>query len=243
MLNCAQTDALLDALMDGALTDADRVSLDAHCAECEECAGRLRLTEEMRRMFSETAPELDVPLEAQAAWRGAIRQEAARRRRRNLTRWAGVIAAALVVAVGGFLAFRTPARTDMAAAPVPAMGESAVMAENVAVVEADGQDEEFESIDIAASRAMPMIERRMRVEDLDRTCAYMADLAREYEGGIEQQRFDAGANLFVDLPAENAADFLSAAAHYDVDGSFDASADVEAEAGRVSMLLVLEEKR
>ena len=77
MLNCAQTDALLDALMDGALTDADRQSLNAHCAGCTACAERLRLTEEMRRMFSETAPELDVPLTAQAAWRGAIRQERA----------------------------------------------------------------------------------------------------------------------------------------------------------------------
>ena len=125
--------------------------------------------------------------------------------------------------------------------PVPA-SENALMAESVAVVEADGQ-EDSESIDTAASRAMPMIERRMTVEDLDRTCAYMADLAREYDGEIEDQRIEAGANLYVELPAENAADFLSAAAHYDVDGTFDAACDVEAEAGRVSILLVLEEKR
>lgn len=235
-MNCAQTDAMLDALMDGTLPEADLEGLQTHCAQCAECAEKLRLTQGMRRMLSDLTPEMDVPLQAQAAWRKAVRAEADKRRHRNLTRWAGGIAAALVVAVGGMFALRQAPAKD---APMAAMEKS------VAVIEADG--EAFgESIDSAASLAMPMVERRMRVEDLDRTCAYMADLAREYEGSIEEQRFEADdaqcANLYIDLPAENAADFLAAAAHYDLDGGAEDLADVGGGDETVSILLTLEAK-
>ena len=83
----------------------------------------------------------------------------------------------------------------------------------------------------------------MVVEDLDRTCAYMADLVSEYEGTLEVQRYETDgvdcANLYIELPAENAADFLEAAAHYDVSGTLESAANAEDAEGRVSLLLVL----
>ena len=242
-MNCAQTDALLDALLDDALTEPDRAALQAHCAGCSCCGEKLRATQALRDMFSEAAPELDVPLTAQAGWRTAVTEVAARRRR-GLTRWAGGIAAALVVTIGGFFALRGPsAATD--AAPRAIMEKSATFErDSVAVVEADG--EAMESIGTAAFRAMPMVERRMAVEDLDSTCAYMTDLVREYEGTLEERRYEADgarcADLSIDLPAENAGDFLAAAAHYDSNGTFGEAPDVTVAEGRVSMLLVLEAK-
>ena len=61
-MNCTQTDALLDAYMDDALAEGDRAALAAHCADCPACAEKYRATEVMKRMFSEMAPEVDVPL-------------------------------------------------------------------------------------------------------------------------------------------------------------------------------------
>lgn len=240
MMNCAQTDALLDALLDGDVQESDQAALQAHCAHCAACAEKLRATQAMKRVLLEIPPEMDVPLTAQTAWRKAVKAEAQKRRVRGWTRWAGGIAAALVVAVGGFFALRgapQPSRAAMDNGIVP-------LQESVAVVEADGQD--YESLDAVALRAAPDLERRMTVEDLDRTCAYMADLVREYEGTLEERRYEADgarcADLSIDLPAENAGDFLAAAAHYDSNGTFDEAPDVTVAEGRVSMLLVLEAK-
>lgn len=289
MANCAQIETLLDAWMDDALTGAELAELDAHCAECPACAAKARATQALRDMFSETAPELDVPLEAQAAWRGAVKAEADRARRRTWTRWAGGIAAALLVALGSFFALR-PNAADVKKMEAATTGA----AQNVAVVEADGMEaletaaESAEAYDMDADSAescemeaedydeavnenaapaqgqkslaaasgvayranaapvAPAHERRMTVQDLDRTCAYMADLISEYEGSLDEQRFEADgakcANLFIDIPAENAADFLKAAAHYDTGDAPDETDAGGFGAGRVSLLLVLTEK-
>ena len=61
----------------------------------------------------------------------------------------------------------------------------------------------------------PMQEIEMTVGDLDKACARLRDLASEYEGSIDEQRFEANgvqcANLYVDLPYGNAGEFLEAA--------------------------------
>ena len=268
-MDCTQLEACLDRLMDGELSQDEQRELDAHCSTCEACAEKVRSTQLMKALLEELPDEIDVPLTAQASWRSAVKEEVRKRRMRTAVRWAGGIAAALAVALGGMFALNRPAGQDV---------QYAVMEKGVQRIEADGAmeaeaipeagaapetfdmdaaepfaeanglmaDEAMaagESIDTAVSRAMPMHEWTVTVEDLDRTCAYMADLVSEYEGTLEEQRYETDgadcANLYIELAAENAGDFLEAAAHYDLDGTLAGAADdVDAE-GRVSLLLVL----
>ena len=237
-MDCSQVDRLLDALMDDTLTQSERDTLEAHCADCAACAAKLRATQDMMRLFADMAPEADVPLHVQANWRKAVKAEAGKTGMRRFYRLAGGIAAVLVVALSTTFALRSrPA--EVAATPMM----DAAMEQSVAMLEADGQADE-ESIDTAVSRAMPMHEISMTVEDIGKTCEYMSDLVSEYEGEMDVQRFEeegkACANLYIDLPSENAAEFLNAASHYDL-GNGAIPSDETAAGERVSMLLVLKE--
>ena len=237
-MNCDQVDRLLDELMDDVISAENLDLLETHCETCPACAEKLNATRDMKRLFSDMAPEVDVPLETQAKWRRAVRAEADKRGMKRFYRLAGGIAAVLVVAFGATFALRSqPAQMQ------PMTYESRGVDQNIAMIETDGAMEE--SISTAASRAMPMHEVAMTVADLDRTCEYMADLVSEYEGSMDEQRFDedgrACANLYIELPAENAAEFLNAASHYDVEDRASAvDIDTSAEE-RVSVLLVLKE--
>lgn len=243
-MNCKQTDEYLDRMMDGELSEADSAALEAHCVSCAECAAKLAANRQLMRLFSETAPEIDVPLEVQAAWRKGVREEAQRMSRRRRLRWLSGIAAAVVVALGVTTALMArPSRN--------AMEKSAVLSTDaieetfdaaMPLYEADNAMEE-EILTAGESRAMPMREYGMTVEDLDRTCAYMADLVSEYEGEMDEQRLEADgracANLYIDIPSQHAVEFLDAAAHYDKTGStpeIDLNGETD---GMVSMLLVL----
>lgn len=237
-MDCTQVDRLLDELMDEVISPDDLRALEAHCEACPACAAKLNATRDMLRLFADMAPEADVPLNVQASWRRAVKDEAKKTGgMKHVYRYVAGIAAAMVVAIGATFALNNRPAQNIAPAAV-----EADMARSVAMIEADGQSDDIaeESIDTAVSRAMPMHELTITVEDLDRTCAYVADLVREYEGEVDEQRFDAGANLYIDLPAENASEFLNAAAHYDLNNG-DMPEITGAAGERVSMLLVLKE--
>ena len=126
-----------------------------------------------------------------------------------------------------------------------------------ALIETDGaaeavvmaeEAEDAEEVSFAAeaanmpvkTAAAPMREIGMVVEDVSRVCEYARDLAQEYEGDIDIQLFDedgvACANLYIDLPAANAPEFLEAMRHFDHSG---APADAFDADGQTSLLLVL----
>ena len=238
-MNCIQVDQLLNDLMDEVISPDDLRALEAHCDDCPTCRSKLNATRDMLRLFADMAPEADVPLNVQAKWRSAVKAESKKVRAKGLYRWAAGIAAALVVAIGATFMLNMP----QSATPLM---EAAPMARSVAMIEADGLEASEEAIDTAVSRPVPTLELAMTVEDLNRTCAYMADLISEYEGGMDEQRFDkdgrACANLYIDLPAENAAEFLNAASHFDLGHA--EMPDIDAsEADRVVMLLVLKEAK
>lgn len=239
-MNCIQVDQLLDDLMDEVISPDDLRALEAHCDDCPTCKSKLIATRDMLRLFADMAPEADVPLNVQAKWRSAVKAESKKVRAKGLYRWAAGIAAALVVAIGATFMLNMP----QSAAPLM---EAAPMARSVTMIEADGQSEAMEeAIDTAVSRPVPTLELAMTVENLNRTCAYMADLLSEYEGSVDEQRFDkdgrACANLYIGLPAENAAEFLNAASHFDLGHA--GIPDIDAsEADRVVMLLVLKEAK
>ena len=240
-MECSRIDALLDAYMDHSLTADDEQRLKEHCISCEECAKRLRATREMMQLFSEMVPEAEVPLKVQAAWRSAVKSEVSKRRFRHFAHLAGGIAAALVVVVGvTFTVGNRDVKLQSEAL------ESEMANRSFAVIEADGQ-KATESVSTAVSRAMPMHEFNMVVKDVRRTSDYIADLVNEYEGEVDVQQFDEGsqhcANLYIELTAENASEFVNAVSHFDVSSNVDAAGSVDfAGADRVSLLLVLKEE-
>ena len=269
-MNCEQIDRFLDAMMDGEISTKDMNALEAHCQTCAACAEKLKLNRQMMGMLSEMAPEIDVPLTAQAAWRSAVKAEAGKAKRARLYRIAGGIAAALVVAIGATFALRTPPKnlaTDsavpetagimmaaeeaeyadeapmMAAEEAEYADEAPMMAAEYAaageaLIEADGAAMMMD----ASRKSSAMREVELVVEDLDRACEYVRDLVDEYEGTADIQRLEENgvpcANLYIELPAGNAGEFLRAAAHYDTSGAEISADDFEGD-GDISMLLVL----
>ncbi len=101
---CKDVSGMLDRLMDGELTADERRELEAHGRECPECAEEIRAAFEMKALFEEALPEVDVPLAVQAKWRGAVREAAKQDRKKKWTRWIGSAAAAVVVLAGVGLA-------------------------------------------------------------------------------------------------------------------------------------------
>lgn len=90
--------------MDGELTDQQRREMEAHGRQCPECAEAIRQTKQLKALMEQLEPEVDVPLAAQAKWRGAVREAARQTRKKRLYRWISSAAAAVVVLVGVGLA-------------------------------------------------------------------------------------------------------------------------------------------
>lgn len=279
-MDCLQVSDMLDLLMDGALDEGQRQTLEAHGRECPACASAIRSTLQMKALFDQMEPEADVPLEAQARWRGAVRAEAKTRKQKRLRRWFASAAAAVVLLVGVGLAFRLKGAPKQDAAPL--LGESAAMqieeraAEPVlasgdavprmrsnavsgAVVEADGVTDEavaiadsemdmavseaaYEAEEAASGQRAPACELTLKVDDLAVACDRIRDLAQEYEAVADiQAAGNGGANVFVEIAAENTVDFLNAVA------SLDASSEVVdvpelTGNGRMLVLLALRER-
>ena len=98
--------------------------------------------------------------------------------------------------------------------------------------------EESASAAATAMRA-PAWELSMQVESVETACGRIRDLVEEYEGSADvQQLAEGGANVYVELPANNAADFLSAVLPLDVSGQARALPEFAGE-GEVQLLLAL----
>ena len=176
-MTCEQMNDWLDRWMDDELSEAEQSALKAHCETCPRCEAQYEATLQLRALLGEMAPEADVPLATQAAWRTAVRKEADRRRVRSWTRFGGMAAAALVVALGvGLLsgsrqlAVKAPAdSTQSALKAAPSMLEEAVLddeaislgaanfaeTEYMAVEEATELEDAWEA-DVELEDALPM---------------------------------------------------------------------------------------
>ena len=271
-MDCTQVNGMLDMLMDDALSDEQRSAMEAHGRECPACAAAIRSTLQMKALFAQMEPEIDVPLEAQARWRGAVRQEAKPAKPIRLRRWIASVAAAAVVlvGVGAALVHReapkqsATAYEDSAVVAMPLEERAAepALASGVAsnamtvdapgaVVEADGMADEAVAIGDAAmglaaesevpGLSAPAFELALRVKDVETACDRIRDLAQEYEAVADvQAAVDGGANIYVEIDAENAGDFLNAVAPMDASGKAVDVPDL-AGGGRLLILLVLTE--
>ncbi|MBR5110446.1 MAG: DUF4349 domain-containing protein [Clostridia bacterium] len=118
-MDCKEFSTLLDAYVDGSLTEMEADRMREHAAACPDCAARLALLNDARRMDE----EIEVPEAFSSSWRRMIREEDTMEdRKARKFPWKTWIAAAavLVFVLGGTALTRDsmPARTKATGASV-----------------------------------------------------------------------------------------------------------------------------
>ena len=108
-MNCERFRSMLDRYIDSELSEEERSAMEEHTLSCDGCAELLNQALTTATMCAELNEGLTVPLECQAGWRRAIREEAAQAKktpkwlvwRRALS--VAAAAVALFFAIGGAL--------------------------------------------------------------------------------------------------------------------------------------------
>ena len=108
-MNCERFKSMLDRYVDSELSEEERGAMEEHALSCDECAETLNQALTTAMMCAELNEGLTVPIECQAAWRRAVREEASKAKktpgwliwRRTLS--VAAAAVALFFAIGGAL--------------------------------------------------------------------------------------------------------------------------------------------
>ena len=108
-MNCERFRSMLDRYIDSELSEEERSAMEEHTLSCDDCAELLNQALTTATLCAELNEGLTVPLECQAGWRRAVREEAAQAKktpkwlvwRRELS--VAAAAVALFFAVGGAL--------------------------------------------------------------------------------------------------------------------------------------------
>lgn len=206
-MNCSEFSSMLDLYIDGELNDAERAALEAHAQQCGECREKLAASEQLRDILSHIDEEIAVPLPAQAAWRNAVRAEAKRRRMKKIYSFCGAAAAVCVLTIGVTAMLRpgmhvqpvsdVQVETDGVSENLPLSGAEPQMAMMLRSVDAD---------------AAEYIERTVAAENVEVACGYLMDVVAEYGGTVEHETdSEQSRKVYIQVPGENAADFISAA--------------------------------
>ena len=123
-MDCKQTDEMLDDLLDGALTDAEAGSLNAHAATCVACGELIEreraLRQRLRRYGDLTMPTPDTTFFDDALVTAARSGTARQRNRWLLTGFGGAIAAGLALWIVAGVLLQAP-QIDTPAVPAVTM--------------------------------------------------------------------------------------------------------------------------
>ncbi len=107
-ITCKDFRGLLDRLLDGEATPEERARMDAHAAECPDCAAlREALLGDLQAVTDALEDVPPMPAGTHEAWMDAVRAEQAPARagkRRAWLRWGSIAAAALYLVGGTWLA-------------------------------------------------------------------------------------------------------------------------------------------
>lgn len=203
-MNCSEFLNLLNEYMDGELDDARQATFRQHAEGCESCRSALMDAEQLREILSHLDDEMEVPLSAQAAWRKAVREEARHRRMKRLYSFCGAVAAVCVLVVG-----------------ITAMLPSGVRGSGTdqgVQVETDGLSDEAEDQSVygpamarKSDETITYAGRSVYAEDVEEFYHTLKDIVAEYDGMVTQEDRDQdGVKIYVQLPGENADEFISA---------------------------------
>ena len=210
-MNCEQMRAMLDAYIDGELSAEEMRALRDHAATCEDCRNELEAAELVRDALAHMDDDVSVPLEAQAAWRNAVRAEAGKRSRKRMLRVVYGLAAALVVAIGCTAVLRSDALNPQNVVTLDA-GVQARGVELSAMVATDGESDAVEAANSISGDGYSAW-KKYAVADVDRACQTLEELTAEYSGTATTDRGEADREAMyrIELPAAYMEDFLNAA--------------------------------
>ncbi len=194
-MNCESVNGLLDRYIDGELSPQEERELLDHVAACEDCAQKFREAELLKDMLGGMDDDIVAPLQAQTAWRQAVKAEAGRRSVRRRLRIVSCAAAALVLAVGCGFFLRNGGNTAQIPAPVALQAGS--------VIESDGGSAEIAEEDGSLYSAW----KKVRTADPEAAAQTLQALVDEYGGTVQVE--DQG-TYRVELPGQYLDEFLQA---------------------------------
>ncbi len=99
-MNCDQFFLKIDAYIDDELSKDELKEMREHAECCDKCRAEMEKADLLRETLNGLDDDIVVPLEAQAAWRKAVKAESQRKNVRKWTRGLYVVAAALVLVLG-----------------------------------------------------------------------------------------------------------------------------------------------
>lgn len=206
-MSCEEARMLLDAFVDGELTAEQESALMDHVNACEACKHEFDAAVLLRDVLGDMDDDIAVPLEAQAAWRNAVRQEAKKRNMKKWTRWAYAAAAALVLVVGCTAALNADKPGEAA---LPQQKALVLNAEN-GLIAKDGAEEQL--VSAASLDESYSAWKKFEAEDIESACGTIELLAAEYSGScfVETQQEGQTAICRIELPRDYMEDFLAAA--------------------------------
>ena len=211
-MNCEEARMLLDAYIDGELSREETRALMDHVEACEECAREFEAAVLLKDTLAYIDDDVEVPLQAQAAWRSAIRTEAKKKNARKWMRMA-YAAAALVLLLGGVFAFG-----DM-----PVRQSTVMEVDEVAANELIARDGVTQTAAYTAGAGADYTAwKKISSENPDQDRKELEMLAAEYSGSHTENGEDI---CRIELPQEYLEDFLNAASRIGKELSFEMVCD------------------
>ena len=234
-MNCEQFLLKIDAYIDDELSNGEIDEMREHALNCVSCRAELEKAEFLRETLNGMDDDIVVPLEAQAAWRKAVRAEAQRKSVRKWTRGLYVVAAALVLALGCTLIMNNDVFSSRRMDASPAEPSEVNANEGIAMVASEDANA-FEAysggkmgaasdnmrkgaVMIAADGVEGLEEasvetysavKKYVIADTAAADELIRNLAAEYEAvSVECTDLGADAVYCVELPLDYQADFLS----------------------------------
>ena len=214
-MNCTIFRENLDQYIDSTLSSEARTAMEKHASSCDECASLLNDSIRLATMCAELNEGLTVPLECQAGWRRAVREEAASRksaRARGWMRALSAVAAVLVLCVAvasqtDMSALFTAGRSDLSETNLAAdydysggqrsapggMGESGEAYGSTVsfTLQSDGPADDVVSVTESGKSSVVVLRsavRKIRSDSFDADVSWLEDLASEYGAYFEERR-------------------------------------------------------
>ena len=199
-MNCEMFRNHLDALIDAQIDPTLRNEMEAHAAACPECAKELEIALLLQDTMRGMDDDIAVPLDAQAAWRKAVRSERSKKRTSLILKIASAAAAVFVLFFAG-VHFLKPSTASLPVTSVVQMDSASV-------------SEEAEVLRLTLS-----------VEDMAQAKQQVEELCAEYSASCEPNASDTYKILLSGDMAEDFIAAVSALGEESLTGSVDAQAE------------------
>ncbi len=209
-MNCRKFHDLLDGYIDDVLTKEELAFMKAHAEECASCKEELRCSDIIKNEVKGIDDDIVVPLQAQAAWRNAVRKEIRTKKFKKAYRALSGVAAAAVVLIGTTFAMRESgvlppkynapeentsalvmtAMTDdtQAAYGMPETAVNARMvtstSSSMVVIEADGEADDVIVGTVDDENIIKSADIVIESESMEEDALEIYDLTEEYEGYV-----------------------------------------------------------